>query len=98
MDSWAEAEWFERLRSLANERTAIIITHRFTIAMRADIILVLDEGQVVEKGTHHELLARNGLYARSWSAQIQASLHEEADEAEKVRPDLYEDISLQGIR
>jgi ABC-type transport system involved in cytochrome bd biosynthesis fused ATPase/permease subunit len=65
--------------------------------MRADIILVLDEGQVVEKGTHHELLARNGLYARSWSAQMQASLHE-ADEAEKIRTSLYEDISLQGIR
>jgi ATP-binding cassette subfamily B protein len=97
MDSWAEADWFGRLRSLAQERTAIIITHRFTIAMRADIILVLDEGQVVGKGTHNELLAQNGLYARSWRTQMQASLNG-TDEPGEVRLPLYEDIAAQGIQ
>ncbi len=73
MDSWAEAEWFERFRALAEGRTAMIITHRFTIAMRADIIHVMDAGRIVESGTHHELLARGGLYAQSWQAQMQAA-------------------------
>ena len=73
MDSWSEGDWFDRLRRLAQGRTAIVITHRFTIAMRADIIHVMNDGQIVESGSHHELLARNGLYAQSWAAQMQAS-------------------------
>jgi ATP-binding cassette subfamily B protein len=73
MDSWAEADWFERFRRLAHGRTAILITHRFTIAMRADIIHVMDEGGIVESGTHRELIARGGQYARSWEAQMHAA-------------------------
>jgi ATP-binding cassette subfamily B protein len=72
MDSWAEADWFERLRQLARGRTALIITHRFTIAMRADIIHVMDAGRIVESGSHDELLARDGLYAQSWFEQMRA--------------------------
>ena len=72
MDSWTEADWFERFRALAEGRTGIIITHRFTIAMRADIIHVMHNGEIVESGNHYELLAQGGLYARSWAAQIQA--------------------------
>lgn len=77
MDSWAEADWFERLRALLKDRTGIIITHRFTIAMRADVIHVMDEGRIVESGSHHELLAAGGLYARSWVAQMEAAGHSE---------------------
>ena len=69
MDSWAEADWFERFRRLAKERTGLVITHRFTIAMRADTIHVINAGRLVESGTHAELLARGGLYAESWEAQ-----------------------------
>jgi ATP-binding cassette subfamily B protein len=69
MDPWAEAEWLERFRALAQGRTAILITHRLTTAMRADVIFVMAEGQVVEAGTHGELVARGGLYARSWSEE-----------------------------
>jgi ATP-binding cassette, subfamily B, bacterial len=72
MDSWAEADWFDRFRTLARGRTALIITHRFSIAMRADLIHVMEAGHIVESGTHHELLAHGGLYARSWEAQMQA--------------------------
>jgi ATP-binding cassette subfamily B protein len=71
LDSWAEAEWHERFRRLAAGRTVLIITHRFTTAMRADSIHVMAEGRVAESGTHQELLARGGLYARSWAAQMQ---------------------------
>lgn len=73
IDSWAEADWFQRFRRLAQGRTSIVITHRFTIAMRADIIHVMDAGQIVESGTHHELLEQDGLYAQSWRAQVAAA-------------------------
>jgi ATP-binding cassette subfamily B protein len=72
MDSWAEARWLARFRTLVEGRTAIIITHRFTTAMQADMIHVMDEGQIVESGSHAELLAQAGLYAQSWRTQIQA--------------------------
>jgi ATP-binding cassette subfamily B protein len=70
MDSWAEAEWAERLRSLAAGRTVLLITHRFTTAMHADVIHVVSDGQVVESGSHRELLANGGLYAQSWASQM----------------------------
>ncbi len=73
MDSWAEAQWFARFRRLARGRTGIIITHRLTIAMRADVIHVMQHGQVVESGNHHELLAQGGLYAQSWAAQVDSA-------------------------
>jgi ATP-binding cassette subfamily B protein len=47
-----------------------MITHRFTTAMHADIIHVLDQGRVVESGTHAELVGRGGAYALSWAAQM----------------------------
>lgn len=73
MDPWAEFDWLERFRRMANGRTAIVITHRFTLAMRADIIHVMRSGQSVESGTHDELLTQNGLYAQSWRSQMEAS-------------------------
>jgi ATP-binding cassette, subfamily B, bacterial len=72
MDPWAEAEWFTRLRKLARGRTAMLVTHRFSIAMRADIIHVVDRGRLVESGTHDELVLLDGLYARSWKEQMSA--------------------------
>ncbi|MGH9832654.1 MAG: ABC transporter ATP-binding protein, partial [Blastocatellia bacterium] len=74
MDSWAEAEWMRRFRRLAAGRTAIIITHRFTTAMQADIIHVMVEGQIVESGTHRQLAACGGYYAKSWTAQMREAV------------------------
>jgi ATP-binding cassette subfamily B protein len=71
MDSWAEQDWLNRFRTLTAGRTALIITHRFTTAMYADIIHVLDKGRVVESGTHAQLVKLGGAYARSWAAQMQ---------------------------
>jgi len=73
MDSWAEADWLGRLRVLANGRTAIVITHRFTTAMQADTIHVMHNGQIVESGSHDELMRHGGLYAESWAAQMNVS-------------------------
>ncbi len=72
MDPWAEHDWFERLRGLCAGRTAVIITHRFSIAMRADLIHLMDDGEALESGTHRDLLAGNGLYAESWKLQMKA--------------------------
>ena len=69
MDSWSEMEWFARFRALAEGRTAVVITHRFTVAMQADVIHVMDDGRVVESGSHRELLALGGRYAQSWREQ-----------------------------
>ncbi len=72
MDSWAEGEWMARFRALVAGRTALIITHRFTTAMQADVIHVMDCGRIVESGTHNELVARGGRYAQSWQMQMEA--------------------------
>ena len=74
LDPWAEADWLERFRELARGRTSIIITHRFTTAMHADVIHVMDRGRIVESGSHHRLLEQRGLYAESWSRQTSVSL------------------------
>src|SRR5207249_2982311 len=73
MDSWAEADWLKRFRSFAAGRTVIVITHRFTTAMRADVIHVMTEGRIVESGSHDELLARRGSYAEAWALQFGTS-------------------------
>lgn len=71
MDSWAEAEWMARFRALVAGRTALIITHRFTTAMRADVIHVMEAGRIVESGSHAELVACGGRYAQAWEEQVQ---------------------------
>ena len=70
MDSWAEADWLSRFRQLVAGRTALIITHRFTTALQADMIHVMDQGRIVESGNHEELLAEKGRYEASWTSQM----------------------------
>ena len=76
MDSWAEADWLSRFRELVAGRTALIITHRFTTAMQADIIHVMDAGKIIESGTHAELLKIGGRYAQSWQQQTRNAFWE----------------------
>ena len=84
MDSWAETDWFDRLRDLASGRTGFIITHRFTIAMRADIIHVMNDGHVIESGSHWDLVNDGGFYATSWKEQTLATEESGIREAEHV--------------
>ena len=73
LDPWAEADWLQRFRRLALGRTSIIITHRFTTAMHADVIHVMHQGQIVESGSHLRLIKQHGLYAESWARQMMAA-------------------------
>jgi ATP-binding cassette, subfamily B, bacterial len=75
LDPWAEADWLDRFRQLAYGRTSIIITHRFTTAMHADVIHVMDRGRIVESGSHQNLLNQKGLYSESWSRQMTSTAY-----------------------
>lgn len=70
LDGWSEADWFDRFQAWSAGRTTLLITHRFSTAMKADTIHVLDGGRIVESGSHAELMTRNGLYARGWTDQM----------------------------
>ena len=78
MDPWAEHDWLQRFRELAADHTTLIITHRFTTAMYADMIHVMEDGRVVESGSHAQLLALDGRYARSWRDQMRV-VHDNQD-------------------
>jgi ATP-binding cassette subfamily B protein len=70
LDSQSEALIQEALKTVQAGRTALVIAHRLSTVLAADLILVLDRGRVVERGTHAELLARGGLYTRLYETQF----------------------------
>src|SRR6266852_2006764 len=72
LDAQAEYDLFERLRSLTRGRTAVYISHRFSTVRRADRIVFLEHGRLVEEGTHAELMKLNGRYARLFRMQASA--------------------------
>jgi ATP-binding cassette, subfamily B, bacterial len=85
LDAQAEYELFERIHSLTRGRTAVYISHRFSTVRRADRILFLERGRLVEQGTHEQLIRLNGRYARLFRLQAAAYTGEDV---------LPEDIEL----
>lgn len=69
VDNETEAAIQRSLRRIAHQRTVVVIAHRLSTIVHADRIVVLDQGRIVETGTHAELLARGGAYATLWSVQ-----------------------------
>ncbi len=76
LDSRTEAEILRNLRELSREATTLVIAHRLSTVVHADEIIVLDDGSIVERGTHAALLDRAGRYAALWHAQQSAERRE----------------------
>ena len=72
LDSFTEHQIQEALKKVSENRTTLVIAHRLSTVVDADEIIVLEKGQVAERGTHGELLARHGIYAAMWNRQREA--------------------------
>lgn len=76
LDPISEAEMYESILELMNEKTVILISHRLSACRKVDRIYVIDDGRIAEQGTHAELVQTGGIYAEMW--QLQASGYTEA--------------------
>src|SRR5262249_30878665 len=72
LDSHTEREIQDALDRVSENRTTLVIAHRLSTIVGADEIIVLDQGVIVERGTHQALLTRGGLYASMWNRQREA--------------------------
>ena len=77
LDSHTEREIQIALDAVSENRTTLVIAHRLSTVIKADQIIVLEQGQIIERGTHLELLGKNGLYASLWNRQREAEIAEE---------------------
>jgi ATP-binding cassette, subfamily B, heavy metal transporter len=92
LDSHTEKEIQDALERVAQNRTSLVIAHRLSTVVHADNIIVLDHGEIVEQGTHLELLVKGGLYASLWARQ------READEARERLAQVLEEDELPQSR
>ncbi|MFA5078181.1 MAG: ABC transporter ATP-binding protein [Dehalococcoidia bacterium] len=79
LDSESEALIQEALKRVMVDRTSIVIAHRLSTILSADLILVMDRGRIVERGTHTDLLEKEGLYARLYQTQFRTRQGEKAE-------------------
>ena len=84
---YTEKEIQASLRELSTDRTTLVIAHRLSTVVDADEILVFDDGRIIERGRHAELLAVGGTYAALWSRQQEAALAGAANERAAAAPE-----------
>jgi ATP-binding cassette subfamily B protein len=70
VDTYTEEEILSRLRGVMRARTSLLVSHRVSTVRHADLILVLEDGKLVEQGRHDELIARDGWYAELYRKQL----------------------------
>ena len=98
LDSHTEKEIQDALEGVSRNRTTLVIAHRLSTIIGADEIIVLDQGQIAERGRHQDLLARGGLYASMWNRQREAEeareklalAGEDVEPRESPRPEIME--------
>ena len=90
LDARSEYEVFMQLKQLAVGHTAIIISHRFSTIAMADRIMVMEEGRIVEEGTHAQLIADNGLYANMYRLHQRQMNHVDPRDSQDAREALQE--------
>ncbi|HEX3945502.1 MAG TPA: ABC transporter ATP-binding protein/permease [Rhizomicrobium sp.] len=95
LDTHTEREIQSALREVSKNRTALVIAHRLSTVVDADEILVLDHGQIIERGRHDELVARGGHYAAMWSKQKEAAAVRERLKAVESDPDVARQAYLE---
>jgi ATP-binding cassette subfamily B protein len=104
LDSHTEKEIQDALERVSKNRTTLVIAHRLSTIVAADEIIVLDQGVIAERGSHHELLAKGGLYASMWNRQREAEAAREKlaqveDEpvAPNRNPPVVEDPAIEPV-
>jgi ATP-binding cassette subfamily B protein len=90
LDSFTEKQIQAALDRVSQDRTTLVIAHRLSTIIHADQIIVLEAGEIVERGTHAQLLERNGLYAGMWARQ------QEAEEVQRRARELAADPYVDG--
>jgi ATP-binding cassette, subfamily B, heavy metal transporter len=91
LDSFTEHQIQEALKKVSENRTTLVIAHRLSTVIDADEIIVLDRGQVAERGTHQELLTEGGIYAAMWNRQRQA------EQAREILKEAGEDEASEAV-
>ena len=84
LDTRTEREIQTALQLVSRDRTTLVIAHRLSTVIDADEIIVLNEGEIAERGRHGDLIARDGIYAAMWREQQQAAKRAELSEGDNA--------------